>query len=173
MRLGSIRKAFSESLIIIPFRDPVSQAASLLAQHKRFCAVHQLDKFSYHYMHWLGHHEFGLTHKPFCFTNNVGVLAHNFDFDNINYWLILWINTYKYLINQAPDHTVFVCFEKLGDPDNKVLRNIFELTNLEFDPRKVTLSFTYPKQNVIIDVDESLRKQGQAIYKEMQHATNL
>lgn len=173
LRLNSIRKAFADSIIIIPFRDPVSQAASLLAQHQRFCAIHRKDKFSYHYMNWLGHHEFGLSHKPFCFAKNVGVLAPDFESDNINYWLRLWIDTYKYLINNAPNHSVFVCFEELGDPDNKMLKNVFELTDLEFDSRNVTFSFTPPKRHVTIDVHDTLKKQSQAIYKKMQHASSL
>lgn len=67
LRLPAIRKAFPNALIVVPFREPLQHAISLLNQHHKFCARHSSDKFSYDYMRWLGHHEFGMTHKPFLF----------------------------------------------------------------------------------------------------------
>ena len=67
LRLPTIRKAFPDSLVIIPFRHPIQQSVSLWEQHKKFCKRHQNDKFSYSYMRWLGHYEYGLNNKPFYF----------------------------------------------------------------------------------------------------------
>ncbi|NMW21431.1 MAG: hypothetical protein HKK67_07330 [Chlorobiaceae bacterium] len=67
LRLGSFRQAFPDALIIVPFREPVQQAISLLQQHTQFWAMHERDSFSRYYMEWLGHHEFGRTHRPFLF----------------------------------------------------------------------------------------------------------
>ena len=70
LRLGSIRQAFPDALIIVSFREPIQHAISLFHQHTKFCATHKADQFSYNYMKWLGHHEFGGTHRPFQFQNS-------------------------------------------------------------------------------------------------------
>jgi len=60
LRLSSIAAAFPAAAILIPFRDPVQHAGSLLRQHRHFLAVHEADPFSRRYMTWLAHHEIGL-----------------------------------------------------------------------------------------------------------------
>jgi hypothetical protein len=72
LRLRYIRKAFPDARIIVPFRDPVQQASSLMNQHRLFCGRHEQDAFSLRYMNWLAHHEFGLGHKPFRFDGTRG-----------------------------------------------------------------------------------------------------
>ena len=45
LRLESIISAFPNCLIIIPFRDPIQQANSLLTQHKNFTEIQKNDRF--------------------------------------------------------------------------------------------------------------------------------
>ena len=66
LRLPSIRRAFPRAALLIPFRDPVQQARSLLTQHRRFGARQRESAFTLAYMQWLAHHEFGLDHRPFA-----------------------------------------------------------------------------------------------------------
>ena len=71
LRLQGLKSAFPDSIILVPFREPVQHALSLLGQHRNFVALQGEDSFSLQYMNWLGHHEFGLNHKPFSFPGQL------------------------------------------------------------------------------------------------------
>jgi hypothetical protein len=94
LRLGTLKKALPRAIIIIPFRDPLQHAYSLLKQHQLFCATHEENPFSRKYMTWLVHHEFGRDHRPFKWGGGCSV---RYDIDDIDYWLAQWIDVYSYL----------------------------------------------------------------------------
>jgi len=167
LRLGAIRKAFPKSLIIISFRDSVQQAISLLNQHQKFCYRHSNDKFSYDYMRWLGHHEFGMTHKPFQFNKEPGSLLTNYETDNINYWLNIWINTYYYLLKNAASDSIFVCFEDLCKSPVETLRCLFESADILVDEDRLNKTFNVPPTKDIDGIDENMRDQAQSIYQDL------
>jgi len=114
LRLGVLRKAFPNALILIPFRDPLQQAASLMNQHQRFVEMQAQDPFVRSYMTWLGHHEFGSDHRPFAFHDGdlERLCAHTPD--TLDYWVAEWIGTYGFLLDTAIDHgAILVCYEDL------------------------------------------------------------
>ncbi|MEO8722863.1 MAG: sulfotransferase [Sphingobium sp.] len=88
LRLPSLAKAFPDAVFLIPIRNPLDHAHSLLSQHKRFS---QGDKFTHNYMKWLGHHEFGVTHKPFAWD---GIVIKG-DPLTLDYWLAQWVAAHK------------------------------------------------------------------------------
>ena len=55
---------FPNAKILIPFRDPIQHAYSLLNQHKKFINYSKQDKFIANYMKWIGHTEFGPNYQP-------------------------------------------------------------------------------------------------------------
>ncbi len=167
LRLRAIRAAFPKSLIIIPFRDPLQQAISLLNQHKKFCDRHSIDKFSYDYMRWLGHHEFGLTHKPFLFRKENHDSLTDYETDSINYWLNIWINTYSYLLKNASSDCIFLCFEDLCEFPVPTLKYLFESANILLDEDKLNKNFIAPPIKDAIDIEESLEDQAQSIYQNL------
>ena len=124
LRLYSISAAFPNAIIIIPFRDPLQQAQSLLTQHKKFCARHQANRFSKQYMSWLVHHEFGLDHRPFHFDGDAMTSNQTV---GIDYWLLQWTHTYRHLMKihgQAPHNIIFVGYEELCRTDDKLWRSL-------------------------------------------------
>jgi len=125
LRLPSIRKAFPEAVILIPFRDPLQHAFSLRKQHENFLAKQKEDDFSVKYMTWLAHHEFGLDHRPFRFNKAETGLPSNYKTENLEYWLLIWINTYKYLLENKPENAIFVAYEALCRAPDKVLGDLF------------------------------------------------
>jgi len=167
LRLGAIRKAFPDSLIIIPFREPLQHAISLLNQHRKFCDRHSNDKFSYDYMRWLGHHEFGMTHKPFQFEKETRSSLTDYEADNINYWLNIWINTYSYLIKNAPSDSLFVCFEDLCESPVETLRGLFESADLLLDEDRLNETFNAPPTKDADGIDENMTNQAQGIYQDL------
>ena len=145
LRLSSIRQAFPDALIIVPFRDPIQQAISLFRQHTRFCAIHETDPFSCKYMKWLGHHEFGATHRPFQLGNKWQVTAKDHRSVNINYWLALWINVYQYLFETAPQDAVFLSFEELCREPQQTTSMLLSKANLVKDDFSIEEEIRKPK----------------------------
>ncbi len=115
LRLNSIRQAFPRALILIPFRDPLAQAHSLLRVHRNFMEMQAEDRFVKSYMTWLVHHEFGHDHRPFRFGEEDPTLRESHGSDKIEYWLGMWCATYGWLERSVPEDAIFVCYEDLCD----------------------------------------------------------
>ena len=88
LRLASLAKAFPQSVFLVPVRNPIDHARSLLNQHRRFLDA---DKFTRDYMGWLAHHEFGGDHRPFAWDRAVI----KGDPQNLGYWLNCWIAAHR------------------------------------------------------------------------------
>lgn len=87
LRLPSLAQAWPGTTFLVPVREPLQQAASLLNQHRRFL---EADGFTRKYMTWLGHHEFGATQRHYGFD---GMPAG--DPMTLDYWLSLWTAAYR------------------------------------------------------------------------------
>lgn len=115
LRLRMLRRVFPIAVILIPFREPLSHAGSLLRQHRKFIAHQREDAFVRKYMTWLAHHEFGLDHRPFQFDRDGRERLVNLDPDGIDYWLELWCQVYTWVERTAPEDAILVCYEDLCD----------------------------------------------------------
>ncbi|MGR3762391.1 sulfotransferase (plasmid) [Roseobacteraceae bacterium NS-SX3] len=83
LRLAPLARAWPDAVFLVPLRDPLPHARSLLQQHQRFL---QAGRFTRSYMTWLAHHEFGATHRPYLFEG-----APQGDASGPDYWLAVWI----------------------------------------------------------------------------------
>ncbi|CAA6696742.1 Unannotated [Lentimonas sp. CC19] len=110
LRLNSITRAFPHAHILIPYREPLQHAYSLLRQHRNFLKQQKEDPFVRKYMTWLAHHEFGSDHRPFMFSDNTEYSSNT---DSLTYWLEVWVNTYSWLLEHAPSAVTYVSYEKL------------------------------------------------------------
>ncbi len=123
LRLGGVIAAFPDAVLIHPFRDPVQQAASLLAQHRRATELGREDPFRARYMRWLGHYEFGRDHRPPLLP---GGPAEAESIDRLDYWLRIWIATHRRLLDQPSEvraRQLFVDYDALcADPAGAVAR---------------------------------------------------
>ena len=108
LRLPALAEMFPNAVILVPFRDPVAHAMSLMRQHDRFVASHAEDAFNRDYMGWLVHHEFGSDHRPF-----VPEAARGAGPDQLVYWLRQWVAVYGRLLAEAGTGARFVCYEDL------------------------------------------------------------
>jgi hypothetical protein len=63
-RLGFLRKMFPDACFVVPVRDPVGHIASLMKQHRLFCAEETRDPQILDHMRRSGHFEFGLDRRP-------------------------------------------------------------------------------------------------------------
>ncbi len=119
-RIGLLKEIFPDSLILVPFRDPLVHANSMLKQHKRFLKEHKKDKFSRLYMQWLGHYEFGDNFRPINFDGWLDNKQYPFKVDE-ELLLQYWIAAYSHLLNAQSDNVYFTDFDALLlNPDAKL-----------------------------------------------------
>jgi len=77
------------------------------------------DSFFSGYMGWLGHYEFGSTHKPFHSGSRLALPESEYDRRDVNYWLTIWINAYRYLLESAPKGSIFLASKRFVDRRKK------------------------------------------------------
>lgn len=110
-RLGLIERLFPDATIVVPIREPVAQALSLLRQHRRFTALHKQDAFARRYMEGLGHFEFGAALKPFAFTEPAPDPRRA---DETDFWLAYWCAAYEWVLATAGAQVVMVDHDALS-----------------------------------------------------------
>ncbi len=116
-RVPAIWTALPDATLVVPFRDPVQQAASLLRQHERFLLLHRRDAFLRRYMAAIGHFEFGANLRPIDFDGRFGAsgVDPREQALQLAFWLESWSATYRHLLAHAGDsRLVFVDFAHLA-----------------------------------------------------------
>ena len=160
--LGNLCGYFERSLFLVPFRDPLQQASSLLRQHGNFARLSGYEKT---YLGWLGHHEFGATHRGFIASADQA--PSKFNPDNLNYWLEQWKNGYNYLLGLANLHTAIipVCYEQMADSSNYPKRLAQRLNSRFADGLFINCNKAELAPGP--DVDALLLADCQAIYRQL------
>lgn len=97
-RVPAVKESFPDSYILIPVREPLEQAVSLLRQHKNFSEKQEEDYFVEKYMADIGHFEFGNNHAPIRFEG-FDELTSGLRPDSLDYWLAYWIAAFRHLIS--------------------------------------------------------------------------
>lgn len=127
-RIELINSILPNCIFLIPIREPLQQAYSLMNQHIRFSKLQKKNDFIRRYMNYLGHNEFGLNHKawnkPIEFQNLY----------KIEYWLEQWYLFYKNIQNnyQLYNNCYFIIYEELVNFDYiKLLLNRIKLDKSE------------------------------------------
>lgn len=132
LRIPELLYKFPKAKIIIPFRSPLEHALSLLNQHQHFTSIHKESSFSLSYMSWLGHYEFGLNQKPFHFEDEELIQRLNtYSKNDINYWLLIWLNYYQYVLKYFTYTCILVSYESFCKNPNKVMTQLGEKIALE------------------------------------------
>ncbi|MFW6192828.1 MAG: hypothetical protein ACOC83_05005 [Gemmatimonadota bacterium] len=117
-RLAAPPGPMREGTFVIPFREPVQQAASMLRQHRRFLELHELDPFVREYMEAIGHHEFGQGLKPVDFG---GWLEEAPSPERLEFWVRYWIAVYRWVLEHADGATVLVSYRRLTEEPEAAL----------------------------------------------------
>ena len=160
-RIHLIESIFSNSNFLIPFRDPLQHANSLLNQHLHFLNQQKEDKFILEYTNYLGHFEFGFNHKSWFMPNKFK------KFDDLNYWIEQWHSFYSNFIKKyiSNSNVFFISYEKLCNEENskKILIDKFNLKeNIDF-------KFNLSKKEIKNKYDFSLISECLKIYEIMKN----
>jgi LPS sulfotransferase NodH len=161
LRFGAIARAFPQAVILVPHRDPLQQAISLMRQHEHFLTRHAEDRFSRQYMDWLGHHEFGSGHKRFDFGLDIPEAKAFRDSGSINYWLAEWVEAYAYLLENDFPAARFVSYETLCADGPGMLKAVLETCGVDAPLPDVTLEA--PPDREADDVDPDLLARAREI----------
>lgn len=122
LRLPGIAKAFPAAHIIIPFRNPLQHAQSLIRQHRNFCTAQHDDPFIAKYMRWLGHFEFGLDYRPFTFGPGPAPDRKGADMNQLHHWVAHWTHIYRGVLATAPENAIFWDFDAFcSDPKRRII----------------------------------------------------
>src|SRR5210317_293944 len=147
-RVDLIQSIFPNSIFLIPIREPLQHANSLLNQHLHFSQLQIEDDFIRRYMNYLAHNEFGLNHKPWNDPINYQ------DRGKIDYWLEQWFLFYKDIYNKYQSYTncYFVLYEELTNTNyiklllKKINFSEFENINLNyfknFNKKEINVNFS-------------------------------
>jgi hypothetical protein len=159
-RIDLINSILPNSIFLIPIREPLQHAYSLLNQHLHFSQLQKQDDFIRRYMNYLGHNEFGLNHKSW--NNPI-----NFkDTNNINYWLEQWCLFYQNILKnyQSYNSCFFIIYEELANPN--YVKKLLEKINFHKDEN---LDLNYfknsNKKEINIDYGENIYKSATDFYK--------
>ena len=118
-----LRQRFPNATIIVPFRDPVQQAASLLRQHRNFLSLHEEHSFACEYMRAIGHFDFGRNLCPVDFDMWLDSRTSQ-DPDELAFWLEYWVAGYRHLVESEADLLHFLHYEALCEDPERGLRAI-------------------------------------------------
>tara|TARA_Y100000741_G_scaffold357262_1_gene334917 strand:- start:755 stop:1720 length:966 start_codon:yes stop_codon:yes gene_type:complete len=163
-RVKLLSKIFPHSKILIPYRNPLQHAFSLLSQHKRFIKNAKIDKFIANYMELIGHKEFGPNYKP-LFSNKIKFID---DLD-INHWIEQWYLTYKkcYESLENKNNICFICYEELCKSHEYWL-SILKLLDIK---EKYNFSFKESHKEIGVDYDSKLTDKAFSIYNKLSQST--
>ena len=160
-RLKIISNNFPNSKVLIPFRDPIQHANSLLSQHKKFIKDSKEDKFIANYMKLIGHTEFGPEYKP--------IYKRNLNFKNdldINHWLEQWCLVYQncFKTHQDENNVNFICYEKLCS-SKEYWFNILRMLDI-----KNIYDFEFKESYRVIssNIDSELADKAKSLYLKME-----
>lgn len=142
LRLSSLCAEPSAAVLLV-YRDPVATARSLYAQHQRFLNVQREDAFTLRYMQWLGHHEFGLGHKAFCFA--AAAMNPALKPDQLDYWLDYWNAVHAYVLEQEQERIHLIHHDSMCAEPGAFLSRLFALLGVSLDAVTLARGIRAPK----------------------------
>lgn len=100
-RLGYLLRLFPDARIVIPVRDPVWHIASLMKQHRLFCAGQGEDPRALRHFQRVGHFEFGLDRRPIAGDDPDAARAVMELWRNgreVEGWALYWAHLHGYIL---------------------------------------------------------------------------
>lgn len=164
-RIETICKIFPNSIILIPFRNPIQQSYSLLRQHENFIRLQEKDRFILNYMNWLGHFEFGKNYKikfkPTLYD----------DPNTFNHWIEQWYMTYEKVKEKflKLDNIKLVCYEQIDFNSNK-FKNLLNILSLEH--KGTDFNFLIKNREINKNHDVSLLNKCNNLYSILKNHKN-
>ena len=169
-RIQTLRQLYPDSTIIVPFRDPLHHASSLLQQHLNFLKIHSKDRFATEYMKAIGHYDFGQNLRPIDFDGwyDKRISPNS---NSLAFWLEYWIASYQHLLDNNARQVSFFNYDELCKNPQQGLKNLTEV--LASSNREALTSLAsqirYPRSREIdsSNIPNFLLKDANSIHTEL------
>lgn len=175
-RLDVLHSLFPDATIIVPFRDPIQHAASLLLQHENFLRIHEQDAFARDYMKAIGHYDFGQNLKPIDFGRWLDS-AESPDPHLLSSWVQYWIAAYRHICAAATDHVFLLSYERLCATPQDGLARLADVLDLQH--RDALLSQAHslrtPKPRAVDTqrMSNVVRDEAQAVFEQLKGISSV
>ena len=110
-RIPALLGMYPDAVVLVPVRNPLEHAISMLRQHTKFADRQSEQQFVRKYMGDIGHFEFGELHYPIQFPGLEQLIA-GLEPDSCDYWLAYWIAAFEHLATIENIH--FLSYEWLA-----------------------------------------------------------
>ena len=113
-RSGKLARLFPDAVVLVMFRDPLAQAASLLRTHLTFERIHAGEPFSRRYMADIGHFDFGANLRPVDF--NGWLTGARFgrgpgSARSVDFWLGYWCAAFEHVLASAGPNVALASYD--------------------------------------------------------------
>ena len=175
-RLPALARLIPSAIFLVPFRDPLQHAASLLRQHERFLEVHGRDGFAKTYMAAIGHYDFGANLRPIDFDGWLDRRASGAP-TTLGFWLEYWTACYRHLLSALGASVLLVSYDRLVARPEQGLEALARRLDLSdragFRAQASRLSAAEPRMLDLGSVDPAIIERAQALEKELHHVSIL
>ena len=166
--------AVADATIIVPIREPLQHAASLLRQHNNFRAIHAQDSFARRYMDGIGHFDFGVNLRPIDFGGWLDTADHR-DPVKLDFWLEYWLAAYGHILTRHGARVHFFPFDRFCENPAAGLARLADVLGVE-DPAMLLAQqdlIRPPARHDVdpSDVDEGLLRRANELFTRCQGLT--
>lgn len=169
-RTKILRQLYPNATIIIPFRDPLQHANSLLQQHLNFWKIHQEDRFAAEYMKAIGHYDFGQNLRPIDFDGWYDHRHTRYP-KSLAFWLEYWLASYKYLLQNNSEKIIFLDYDKLCQNPQQELESLVEVVESSNPEALISTSSRIrqprPKEIDSSNLSFSLMREVNSVYADL------
>lgn len=171
-RLAAAPTPLTRGKWLIPVREPLQHAASMLSQHERFCILHDRDPFLRTYMESIGHHEFGRGLKPVDFGGWLEPSQQSAD--ELAFWLRYWVATYRHLLDV--EHALFLSYERLTSKPREALRELADIVAVEPETLVSQAGSLRPPRSHDVartEVPSDLIEEAETLYRQLEQLSYI
>ena len=137
-RLRYLQGMFPSARFVIPVREPLWHIASLMKQHRLFCAEEARDARILKHMRRVGHYEFGLDRRAIDLGDGIAAEVERLwrEGDEVRAWARYWNSLYRFVAGQGAadralaEATLIVRYEDLCDRGEATLGAVFDHVGL-------------------------------------------
>ncbi len=172
-RLAAPPSPMNDGTFLIPFREPVQQAASMYRQHQRFLELHDEDDFVREYMEAIGHHEFGKGLRPVNFGD---WLTDAPSPAGLDFWLRYWIAAYRYILTHAGDAAHLISYARLTEDPEPALARVAQVVEIpESDLLHQSDRLQAPRSHSVDEttLPDALTQEADELYDRLQHRASV
>lgn len=170
-RLACLPGTFPDARFVVPFREPVQHAGSLLKQHLAFLEAHRDDVFSRQYMEGIGHYDFGLNLRPVNFDGWADG-DRRADAVDIQFWVEYWIAAYRNVLTHVGGAVRLVSYRRLTEEPKPSLESIASFLGMERPQDLVgQAAGLHPPRTHAVDssrIDPKILEEARQLYDELE-----